>query len=53
MSLYIQRKSPEGLETVDEFDTRKEAREALKNYQQMRDAQYYISTRCCKHWKEK
>lgn len=52
---YIQLKSPEGLETIDEFDTRKEARDALKEYQSLRSpgCRYYISTRPCKHWKEK
>ena len=30
--LYIQRKDSNGLETVDEFETRKEARAMLKEY---------------------
>ena len=53
--LYIQRRGPDGyLETVDEFDTRKEARAMLAEYR-MSDpsAEFYISTRPCKAWKEK
>lgn len=48
---YIQRKEGKELETVDQFDTRKEARDMVKEYQ-MSDtsARYYISTRACKHW---
>lgn len=51
---YIQRKGYGQLETVDEFETRKEAREMLKEYQ-MSDpsASYYISSRPCKDWKDK
>jgi hypothetical protein len=49
---YIQRKDSNGLETVDEFTTRKEARAMLDEYQ-LSDwsAVYYISSRCCKAWK--
>ena len=53
---YIQR--IEGMdkrtrETVDEFETRKEALEMLKEYA-LCDYQgtYYISQRPCKDWKE-
>ena len=48
---YIQRKG-DYLETVDEFETRKEAREMLREYQ-LSDptARHYISTRACKVWK--
>lgn len=48
---YIQRKDGKDLETVDEFHTLKEARDMLKEYR-MADtyAEYYISSRCCKHW---
>lgn len=50
--LYIQRKAGKELETVDEFETRKEAREMLKEYRLSdNSAYYYISSRCCKHWK--
>lgn len=50
---YIQRKDRNGLETVDEFETYKEARAMLKEYR-MADpcAEYYISSRCCKAWRE-
>jgi hypothetical protein len=50
---YIQRKDSNGLETVDEFTTRKEARAMLDEYR-LSDwsAVYYISSRCCKAWKE-
>lgn len=50
---YIQRKGDGYLETVDEFETRKEAREMLKEYR-LSDpsAEYYISSRACKEWRE-
>ena len=48
---YIQRKDPEGLETVDQFDTDKEAREMVKEYRMSdKSAAFYISTRPCKGW---
>jgi hypothetical protein len=49
--IYIQRKSESYLETVDQFDTRKEARKMLTEYQ-ISDpyASYYMSTRSCKDW---
>jgi len=49
---YIQRKDGKQLETVDQFETRKEAREMVKEYR-MSDpsAHYYISSRPCKDWK--
>ena len=51
---YIQRKDKNGLETVDEFETRQEAKAMLSEYR-MSDpyAHYYISNRPCKDWKEK
>lgn len=51
--VYIQRKDRFGLETVDEFATRKEARAMLAEYR-MSDpsATFYTSTRACKAWKE-
>jgi hypothetical protein len=50
---YIQRKGDGYLETVDEFSTRKEARKMLAEYQ-LSDpyAEYYLSSRPCKAWKE-
>ena len=48
---YIQRKDGNGLETVDQFDTLKEARKMLIEYQMSdRSASYYISQRPCKDW---
>lgn len=51
---YIQRKQGRDLETVDEFTTRKEARLMLAEYC-LSDfsAAYYISSRACRHWKNK
>ena len=50
---YIQRKDNRWLETVDEFETLKEAREMLREYILGDNfAEYYISTRCCKAWRE-
>ena len=50
--IYIQRKDGKQLETVDEFETRKEAREMLKEYRiSDNTADYYISSRPCKDWK--
>lgn len=51
---YIQRKDQNYLETVDEFETRKEARVMLKEYQiSDPSAHYYLSSRACKAWREK
>lgn len=48
--IYIQRRSST-LETVDEFETRKEALAMLKEYRLAdRSAAYYLSTRPCKAW---
>jgi hypothetical protein len=51
MKTYIQRRDGKQLETVDEFDTRKEARAMLAEYR-MSDpsATYYLSSRPCKDW---
>lgn len=50
---YIQRKGQGYLETVDEFETFKEARAMLKEYR-MSDpsAEFYISSRACKEWRD-
>ena len=50
---YIQRRDGRNLETVDEFDTWKEARAMLTEYR-MSDpsAEFYISSRPCKGWKD-
>lgn len=48
---YIQRKDRNGLETVDEFDTYKEAKAMLAEYRLSdTSAMYYISSRACKAW---
>ena len=51
---YIQRKDSYGnFETVDEFESRKEAIKMLKEYRLGdKSAYYYISQRCCKDWKD-
>jgi hypothetical protein len=49
--IYIQRKNNGYLETVDAFNTIKEARAMLKEYQLSdSSAEYYISRRACKAW---
>lgn len=53
MKIYIQRKDGNQLETVDEFDSRKEAREMVKEYRiSDSSASYYLSSRPCKSWNE-
>lgn len=49
--IYIQRKGNGYLETVDEFDSFREAREMVKEYR-MSDptARHYLSQRPCKDW---
>lgn len=49
--VYIQRKGDGYLETVDEFESRKEARRILAEYR-MADptAEHYLSSRACKGW---
>lgn len=50
---YIQRKDENGLETVDQFETWKEAREMVLEYRiSDRAAHFYISQRACKEWRE-
>ena len=49
--VYIQRKDAHQLETVDEFETRKEALAMLKEYRMGdSEADYYLSSRPCKSW---
>jgi hypothetical protein len=51
--VYVQRKGDGYLETVDEFETRKEASTMLGEYQSSDySAEYYLSSRACKTWKE-
>lgn len=48
---YIQRKGQGYLETVDEFDSRREAQKMLMEYMiSDPSAIYYISSRPCKAW---
>lgn len=51
MTIYIQRRDGRHVETVDEFETRKEAR-AMRDEYQFADpsAIYYTSTRACRDW---
>jgi len=51
---YIQRKDYDGnLETVDEFESRKEAINNLKEYRIYdTSAFYYISQKPCRDWQE-
>ena len=50
---YIQRKDGKMLETVDEFETFKEAKAMVKEYRLSdSSAEYYISSRACKAWRE-
>lgn len=50
---YIQRKDRNHLETVDEFATFREARKMLTEYQiSDPSASYYISSRCCRAWRD-
>lgn len=52
--IYVQRKDSQHLETVDEFETLREARAMLAEYC-MADpsAHYYLSRRPCRAWKAK
>lgn len=53
MKYYIQRKDSSYLETVDEFENRKEAIKMLAEYRMSdRYAYYYLSKRPCKAWRE-
>lgn len=49
--IYIQRKDQYYLETVDQFETFREAKEALREYR-ISDpyTTYYTSQRACKDW---
>lgn len=51
--IYIQRKGDGYLETVDQFETRKEARAMLSEYcLSDPSAFYYLSSRACREWRE-
>ena len=52
--LYINIKNDGQVETVDEFETRKEAREMRKEYQLSDSSNiYYISSRCTNDWRNR
>ena len=52
--IYIQRRGDGYLETVDEFEDAKEAREMLKEYRKSDpSAEYDTSSRPCKDWSER
>jgi len=54
MAYYIQRKDGKELETVDEFETLREAKAMVREYQMAdRSAWHYVSSRACKDWHEK
>ena len=49
--VYIQRKDGRQLETVDQFETWKEALAMVKEYRLSdSSAEYYLSSRACKEW---
>ena len=48
---YINWKGPHGLETVDEFETAKEARAMVAEYNLAFGGGCYVSRRACKGWK--
>lgn len=51
---YINSKQGGTVETIDEFQTRKEAREMIAEYRMAFGAGYdlYLSSRCAKDWNE-
>ena len=51
--IYIQRKDAYQLETIDQFETRREAMAMLEEYQAADfSASYYLSSRACNEWRE-
>lgn len=51
MTTYINMKDSNGdRETVDEFETFKEAREMLTEYQRAQFGNVYLSSRMCANW---
>lgn len=51
MKIYVQMRSPEGLETIDEFESMSEAKKMLKEYRMADKFNcYYLSSRPCKAW---
>ncbi len=53
MTTYINQKENGEVETIDEFDTRKEAREMLGEYQMaFHGGDIYLSNRCTNDWRD-
>ena len=50
---YINMKESGTVETVDEFDNRREALEMLTEYRMAFTANVYLSQRCTKEWRTK
>ena len=51
MTIYIQCKNADGLETVDETESPKEARRMIAEYRMSDPSSvYYTSSRPCKAW---
>lgn len=53
MTIYIQCKNEQGLETIDHTESRKEAKELIAEYRMIdKLSNYYTSSRACKEWRE-
>jgi len=53
MPVFVNTKAGGAVETVDSFETRREAREMLREYQMSAPGMgYYLSTRATKDWRE-
>lgn len=50
---YINSKNGRKIETIDEFDTLKEAKAMLSEYQMSHGGNLYISTRCTNEWRSR
>jgi hypothetical protein len=49
--IYVQRRDKHGLETVDQFETMREAKAMIKEYRIADNyGYYYLSSRACKAW---
>lgn len=55
MTTYINIKEQGQVETIDEFETRKEAKEMIKEYRLVYNYGVlpYLSSRCTKEWRER
>ena len=50
--IYINMRQDNTVETVDQFETRKEAREMLTEYQMAFPQELWISNRATKEWRD-